>query len=134
MIARSRRAKVDRWIASLTPYFDVIATKTVMLGLGDPGMTVGPTLMTEGGAHIRKGAVWWISERNCGFHVDFFTAGIHVEAWTGRERKTSTRIVGKVTENTLKKDLTVCLVAAGLTDLARTDEVRAQLFPRTART
>jgi hypothetical protein len=77
--------------------------------------------------------VWWINERNCGFHVDFYSGGIHIEAWTGRERKTSTSISGKVTESTLKKDLTVCLVAAGLTDLARTEEVRANLFTRTAK-
>lgn len=134
MIARTRRAKVDRWIASLTPFFDVIAAKQKMLSIGEPGLTVGPTLMHDGpGPCIRKGAVWWINDRNCGFHVDFYSGGIHIEAWTGRDRKTSTSISGKVTESTLKKDLTVCLVAAGLTDLARTEEVRANLFTRTAK-
>lgn len=124
---------MDRWIASLTPFFDVINTKTSMLGLGEPGMKVGPTLMSEGGgARIRKGAVWWINDRNCGFHVDFFSGGIHIEAWTGRDRKTSTWISGKVTGATLKRDLTVCLVAAGLTDLSRTEHLRDNLFTRTA--
>lgn len=82
---------------------------------------------------IRKGVVWFVSGKNCGFHVDFCSGGIEIEAWTGSDRRTKAWISGKVTEATFKKDLTVCLVAAGLTDLARTEEVRAQLFTPKAR-
>ncbi len=124
----------------MTPFLEVINSKTILLGLGTPQAEVGPTFMASnrfedcGGDRIRKGAVWFVSGRNCGFHVDFCASGqIHIEAWTGKERSTSTWIKGSVTEGTLKKDLTVCLVAAGLTDLARTEEVRADLFKKKAR-
>lgn len=127
-------------MAALNPMFCVIATKCARLGLGDPRLEVGPTFMPRehfedmAGNRIRKGAVWFVGGRNCGFHVDFCSNGqTHIEAWTGGDRRTSTWISGDVSEMSLKKDLTVCLVAAGLTDLARTEEVRAQLFTRTAK-
>lgn len=136
----TRRAKNLRWVASLNPLFDVISFKANQLGLNAPRGDIGPTLMPrknfvdQAGDRIRRGAVWFIGERSCGFRVDFCDSGkIHIEAWTGGERTTSTWISGKVTEASLKRDLTVCLVAAGLTDLARTEEVRAQLFTRTAK-
>lgn len=133
----SRRAKADRWIISLTPFFQVINTRVDLLKLGEPALNVGPAFMGKerfddgNGDRVRRGAVWWIKGHgNCGFHVDFSAAGIEIEAWTGKERRTTTWIAGKASEVTLKKDLTVCLVAAGLTDLARTQDVRDQLFPR----
>src|SRR4051812_27790783 len=86
------------------------------------------------GDRIRKGAVWFVKGRNCGFHVDFCANGMtHIEAWVGGDRRISTWISGSVTHASMKKDLGVCLAAAGLTDLARTEEVRDQLFSRTAR-
>lgn len=131
-----RRATVDRWIASLQPMFDVITFKTQSLRLGEPRLTSGPTLMKKdffsagsGGDRIRKGAVWFIGGKNVGFHVDFLASGIHIEAWQSKERHASVWISGKVSESSLKKDLTIVLAAAGLTDLARTNEVRKQLFP-----
>jgi len=140
LISRARRAKALRWVASLSPMFDVISMKIPMLGLGEPRLEVGPTLLPrehfedQGGDRIRRGAVWFVGGRNCGFHVDFCSNGsTHIEAWTGGDRKTSTWITGDVTEISLKRDLTVCLVAAGLTDLARTEDVRAQLFSRTVK-
>jgi len=137
-IPSSKRVRVDRWIASLTPLFDIINEKIQLLHLGSPDASVGPAFMRkelfdDGGDRIRKGAVWWVQGKNCGFHVDFFAGGIEIAAWTGRDRRTSTWISGKVTEPTLRRDLTVCFVAAGLTDLARTEQVRADLFSRTAR-
>jgi hypothetical protein len=132
-----RRARAVRWMVSLSPMFKVISTKANSLGLGKPRLESGPTLLSRknfddlAGDRIRKGAVWFVGDRNCGFHVDFCANGqTHIEAWTGGERKTSTWISGDVSELSLKRDLTVCLVAAGLTDLARTEEVRARLFPR----
>lgn len=136
----TRRARNARWAASLNPLFAVITFKADQLGLNAPRGDVGPTLLPgkhfvdQAGDRIRRGSVWFIGDRSCGFHVDFCTTGkIHIEAWTGGERTTSTWIAGKVSETSLKRDLTVCLVAAGLTDLARTEEVRAQLFTRTAK-
>lgn len=127
-----RRATADRWIASLQPMFDVIVTRTRKLKLGAPRLEVGPTYITkESGDRIRKGAVWFIGGKNTGFHVDFLPAGIHIEAWQGKERHASVWISGKVTEATLRKDLNVVLIAAGLPDLARTEEVRRHLFPTT---
>lgn len=136
----ARRAKASRWIASLTPLLNVFNTKVAQLGLGTPRIESGPAFLPGkrfedlAGDRIRRGAVWFVAARNCGFHVDFCANGAtHIEAWTGGDRVISTWINGKVTEQSLKKDLTVCLVAAGLTDLARTEEVRAQLFNRTVR-
>lgn len=123
----------------MNPFFEVINVKISCLGLGAPRLEVGPTLMPAahfddcGGDRIRRGAVWFVGGRNCGFHVDFCASSMHIEAWTGGDRRTSTWITGDVSELSLKKDLTVCLVAAGLTGLARTEEVRDQLFTRTAR-
>lgn len=136
--AAARRAKADRWIASLNPLFDVINSRIMAAKFGQPGLNVGPTFMAgdrfdDGRDRIRRGAVWWIKGQNCGFHVDFSFAGIEIEAWTGKDRRSTTWISGKVSEVTLKKDLTVCMVAAGLTDLARTEHVRGQLFTRTAK-
>lgn len=138
---RRRRTKAIRQIIALNPMFEVIAYKIDRLGLGKPRLETGPGLMPgthfddSGGDRIRKGAVWFIKGKNCGFHVDFCTNGtIHIEAWTGAERHCSVWISGKVGEPSLKKDLTLCLAAAGLTDLARTEEVRATMFPRTATT
>lgn len=137
---RVRRARVTRWVTSLTPLINVIGFKAQHLGLGEPRLEVGPSFLPrsqfedQAGDRIRKGAVWFVSGRNCGFHVDFCESGrTHIEAWTGGDRSTSTWIAGSVTEASLKKDLSVCLVAAGLTDLARTDQVRAELFSRTAK-
>lgn len=119
----------------MQPLFDVISTKVVTLKLGEPRLEVGPTYITKdfasSGDRIRKGAVWWIAGKNTGFHVDFLSAGVHIEAWQGKERHASVWISGKVTEATLRKDLSVVLVAAGLTDLARTESVRERLFPAT---
>lgn len=134
----TRRARATRWVASLTPLTNVVAETMTSLGLGKPRLEVGPTYMPRkqfedcGGDRIRRGAVWFVEGRNCGFHVDFCMDRIHIEAWTGSSRRTSTWIVGNVSELSLKQDLTVSLVAAGLTDLARTEEVRANLFSRTA--
>lgn len=113
--------------------FDIISTKVAGLKLGDPRLEVGPTLIkkTLGADRIRKGAVWFLAGKNTGFHVDFLPAGIHIEAWQGKERHASVWISGKVTEATLRKDLNVVLIAAGLPDLARTEEVRRHLFPTT---
>lgn len=136
----SRRAKAARWIISLTPLLNVCTAKVTQLGLGEPRLDPGPTFLPGkrfedlAGDRIRRAAVWFVGGRNCGFHVDFCANGVtHIEAWVGGDRRTSTWISGSVTEASLKKDLTVSLVAAGLTDLARTEEVRAQLFNRTAR-
>lgn len=129
-----------RWIISLNPFMDIINSKMNKLGLGKPRLEVGPSWMPRerfedsGGDRVRKGAVWFVGGRNCGFHVDFCASGqLHIEAWIGGDRRISTWISGDVTETTLKKDLGVCLAAAGLTDLARTEEVRDHLFSRTAR-
>jgi hypothetical protein len=136
----TRRAKAVRWIITLNPLIEVINAKTVRLGLGEPRLQTGPALLPRehfedmAGDRIRKGAVWFVGGRNCGFHVDFCDNGqMHIEAWIGAERRISTWISGSVTSESLRKDLGVCLAAAGLTDLARTEEVRAQLFSRTAR-
>lgn len=133
----SRRARVTRWIISLHPLLKVVNSKAWRMGLGDPRVESGPALMPrkhfedQAGDRIRKGAVWFINGANCGFHVDFCANGsVHIEAWQGNERRISTWICGEVSEKTLKRDLTLCLAAAGLTDLARTEEVRAQLFSR----
>lgn len=113
-----------RWMASLSPMMRVIREKISHLRLGPPKY-IGPQLMSrnrfadQAGDRIRTGAVWFVGGHNCGFHVDFCENGaLHIEAWTGRLRKTSTWICTGITEDTLRKDLTVCLVAAGLTSLA----------------
>lgn len=131
---------MTRWVSALTPLITVIGLKAEQLGLGKPRLEVGPCFLPrnqfedQAGDRIRKGAVWFVGGRNCGFHVDFCESSrTHIEAWTGGDRRTSTWIAGSVTEISLKRDLSVCLVAAGLTDLARTEHVRADLFSRTAR-
>lgn len=136
----TRRAKATRWIVSLNPMFVIINKRMERLGLGTPRVETGPTFLPRSRFHdhagdrIRRGAIWYVGERNCGFHVDFCAENrIHIEAWTGGERHTSTWISGDVSEASLNRDLAVCLVAAGLTDLAKTEEVRAQLFSRTAK-
>lgn len=136
----TRRAKATRWIVSLNPMFTVINSRMERLGLGAPRVETGPTFLPRSrfedvaGDRIRRGAVWVVGDRSCGFHVDFCAENrIHIEAWTGGERRTSTWISGDVTESSLRRDLGVCLVAAGLTDLARTEEFRSQLFTRTAK-
>jgi hypothetical protein len=104
----------------------VIRTKVGSLGLGAP-IYVGPQFMPRArfgdmaaGDRIRTGAVWIIGGHNCGFHVDFCENGqVHIEAWTGKLRKISIWICTATTVDTLRKDLTVSLVAAGLTGLAR---------------
>lgn len=138
MNALTRRARIDRWIASLTPYFDVISLKARSLRLGEPRIEGGPTyldvdkpgdtLVRPRLPRIRKSVVWFIDGANVGFHVDFYLAGIHIEAWTGKDRHASLWIAGKVSEKSLKKDLTTVLASAGLNDLARTDEFRATFF------
>lgn len=134
----ARRAKANRWVNSLSPLLQVIVKKAHNMGLGEPRLESGPTFLPRkhfedlAGDRIRKGAVWFVKGiGNCGFHVDFCSNGqTHIEAWTSGERRTSTWISGSVTEHTLRRDLSVCLVAAGLTDLARTEEVRDQLFKK----
>jgi hypothetical protein len=135
----TRRAKAARWIINLNPLIRVVETKMHKVGLGEPRLETGPAWLPrehfedQGGDRIRKGAVWFVTGRNCGFHVDFCANGLlHIEAWVGKERSTSTWITGGISEASLKKDLGVCLAAAGLTDLARTEEVRSALFSRTA--
>lgn len=60
--------------------------------------------------------MWFIAGHSCGFHVDFCENGqVHIEAWTGKLRKTSTWICTATTVDSLRKDLTVSLVAVGLT-------------------
>lgn len=136
----TRRAKAVRWTISLNPLICVIENKTKKVGLGEPRLSVGPSWMPRrhfddyAGDRIRKGAVWFVTGRNCGFHVDFCANGqLHIEAWVGADRRISSWISGSVTERSLKRDLGLCLAAAGLTDLARTEEVRAGLFSRSAR-
>lgn len=111
-------------MASLTPMFRVVRRKVGNVELGDPTF-VGPQFMArshfsdQAGDRIRAGAVWFIAGHNCGFHVDFCENGVlHIEAWTGKLRKISTWISTATTEESLRKDLTVCLVAAGLTSVA----------------
>lgn len=136
----TRRAKAARWIINLNPLICVIENKMHKVGLGEPRLETGPAWLPRehfedlAGDRIRKGAVWFVTGRNCGFHVDFCASGmLHIEAWIGGDRRTSTWISGGITENSLRKDLGVVLAAAGLTDLARTEEVRAALFSRTAK-
>ena len=129
----SRRAAIDRWVASLNPMFVVIQARVKAMKLGDPALEVGPSFIKKASAFeadkVRRGAVWWVpGTGNVGFHVDFMQGGVRIEAWTGRERRVSAWIAGKVTDDGLKKDLGVVLVCAGLTDLARTEEVRNSLF------
>lgn len=129
----SRRAAVDRWIASLNPFFAVITTRAKNLKLGEPDLQVGPAFIKKTSAFdpdkIRAGAVWWVNGTgNVGFHVDFHKGGTRIEAWTGKSRRGTLWIAGKLTEDCLKKDLKVVMVSAGLTDLARTEEVRNSLF------
>lgn len=133
----SRRAKATRWIIALHPLIKVISSKAWRMGLGEPRLESGPCLLPrkhfddQAGDRIRKGAVWFINGANCGFHVDFCANGqMHIEAWQGAERRVSVWISGNVSEESLKRDLTLCLAAAGLSDLARTEEVRAKLFSR----
>lgn len=130
----ARRAVIDRWIVSLTPLFTIISARAKGLKLGDPALEVGPNFMkhTSPGESdkIRRGAVWWVKGKgNCGFHVDFEKGGVRIEAWTGKDRHVSVWVAGKVTEDGLKEDLKMVLSAAGLTDLAHTEDVRASLFP-----
>lgn len=131
----TRRALIERWIESLTPFFAVMHDKAMALRLGKPRLEAGPTYLDVdnpgdrfGKGRIRKNCIWFINGANVGFHVDFYPAGIHIEAWTGADRHASVWISGKTTEKSLKKDLTMVLAAAGLNDLARTDEIRASLF------
>lgn len=136
--AVTRRARINRWIISLHPLIKVVSSKAWRMGLGEPRIESGPGLMPAGqfedraGDRIRKGAVWFIAGvGNCGFHVDFCANGqVHIEAWQGAGRRVSLWISGDLTEQTLKRDLTLCMAAAGLSDLARTEEVRAKLFSR----
>lgn len=128
-----RRAAIDRWIASLTPMFSVIQARAKMLKLGAPSLEVGPAFIKKGSVtdpdKVRRGSVWWVPDvGNVGFHVDFMHGGVRIEAWTGKDRRASVWIAGKVTEDCLKKDLKVVLIAAGLTNLSGTEEVRASLF------
>lgn len=133
-MARHRRANADRWIISLSPFFTVISNKVSTLCLGEPRVQVGPLLMPKtvptGKDKIRRGAVWFIGGSNVGFHVDFYHSGLHIEAWSGKDRQASVWIAGEFSESTLKKDLSVVLVAAGITGLARIEEVRHLLAGR----
>lgn len=130
MISRSsaRRTAVDRWIASLNPMFQVIQKKMLALKLGEPRLSYGPTSMIKdngpGPDTIRRGAIWFLSGTQAGFHVDFHKHGLQIEAWSGKDRRVCVWAAGEYTEQSLKKDLTLALAAAGLTDLARTTEVR----------
>ncbi len=128
MIARARRIAADRRIVALSRFLAVVESKVSTLRLPEP-CQVGPTFMSKkypGATEtwIRRGAVWVIGGRNVGFHVDFYSAGLDIEAWSGKDRRVSVWIAGEYTEVTLKRDLTVSLVAAGLTDLTHSAEVR----------
>lgn len=128
MIARARRIAADRRIVALGRFLAVIDSKVTTLKLPEP-CQVGPTFMSKkfpGATEtwIRRGAVWFVSGLNVGFHVDFYSTGLHIEAWSGKDRRVSVWIAGEYTEATLKRDLTVSMVAAGLTDLTHTAEVR----------
>lgn len=129
----SRRAMVDRWIVSLRPLFTIVAAGAAGLGLGTPTLEVGPSFLKKSNAfdadRVRRGSVWWIKGvGNVGFHVDFSKGGVRIEAWTGKDRHASVWISGKITEDTLARDLKVVLIAAGLTDMVRTEKVRASLM------
>lgn len=137
-VPQNRRGQIDRWIVGLSPLLDVIKYKIEKLRLGAPAMDFGPTYLPKdipefGPEKIRRGATWYHNGVRSGFHVDFLHAGLRIKAYTGKDRDVTAWIHGKVTEASLKKDLGVCLVAAGLTDLARTEQVRDELFSRTAR-
>jgi hypothetical protein len=129
--------KASRWIDALDPLLQVCARRAKRLGLGKPSLEAGPTFLSQkrfedlAGDRIRKGAVWFINKANCGFHVDFCANKMtHIEAWQGGERRVSCWISGEMTEQILSRELSLCLAAAGLPDLARTEEVRATLFSR----
>lgn len=133
----ARRNRAVRWIVSLDPLLQVCVRRAKRLGLGEPRLESGPTFLPRryfedlAGDRIRKGAVWFINSVNCGFHVDFCANKMtHIEAWQGGERRVSCWISGEMTEQVLNRELSLCLAAAGLTDLARTEEVRATLFSR----
>lgn len=125
----SRRARIDRFIVSLTPMFKVIAIKMNKLNLGEPRLMIGPTLLPRespiGPERIRRGAVWYLKGNvQCGFHVDFAAAGLHIEAWTGQDRRVSVWIAGEYSQASLGKDLGLALAASGLTDLAASSALR----------
>lgn len=126
--ALSRRARIDRFIVSLNPMFRVIQVKMKTLNLGEPRLQIGPTLMHKISAGlreeaIRRGAVWYLKNNGvdvqCGFHVDFGTSGLRIEAWSGKDRRAAVWIAGEYSETTLSRDLGLALVAAGLTDTSR---------------
>lgn len=109
--------------------FVVIQKKVTGLKLGEPQLSFGPMSMVTSAPEpgldkIRRGAVWFISGTQSGFHVDFHKNGLHIEAWSGKDRRVGIWVAGEYTEGSLRKDLTLALVAAGLTELARTTEVR----------
>lgn len=128
MTPSTRRSRIDRWIVSLHPMFTVIQDRVKALKLGDPRVSYGPTFMTRDSPaatdKVRRGAVWFIGGIQTGFHVDFHLSGLHIEAWSGKDRRVSVWIAGTYTEQSLKKDLNLALAASGLTELARTHEVR----------
>lgn len=128
----SRRAAIDRWIVSLNPMFEVIQARVRQLGIGEPRLQVGPTMIhsSRDDSSIRRGAVWFVDGKNTGFHVDFKADGVGIQAWCGGERRASLWVAGKVTEGTLKRDLKTVLAAAGLSDLSKSQEVRDDIFRR----
>ncbi len=132
-MARHRRTNADRFV-SLNPFFRIISAKIRKTPLGTPRLEVGPTVMRKqlpsGQDCIRRGAVWFVAGQNAGFHVDFYPAGIHIEAWRGKDRQVSVWVAGEYTERTLNRDLSVSMVAAGLTDMSQHTEVRNIIEPR----
>ncbi len=132
----TRRARIDRWIARLTPLCEVINERVATLGLGMPDMQVGPLYVErapkESTDCIRRGADWFIKGHNTGFHVDFSPAMTTYEAWTA-ERRGTIAAKGKTTAATLDRDLRAALLTAGLNHLAGVSTAREQVLPVTPR-
>lgn len=135
MTSVSRRAQVDRWIVSLDQFFGVIRRQARRLKLGDT-FEIGPTYQRgeHGIEKIRRGAVWHVKgQGNTGFHVDFMAAAMVIEAWSGKHRRCTLVITGKATVESLNADLKRVLAAAGLTDLARSNNIFCELEQPDAR-
>lgn len=127
----ARRAAIERRILGLRPCMGAIEER--LARLRTPRVTLGPTFLDgarfpDGRERIRRGAIWFVDGVRTGFHVDFLSDGVLIEAYSS-ERRMCLELTGKITPEGLRRELGLVLGGAGLLRQVRLDDAHRQVNP-----